>query len=208
MGSVVVGHIRNASNPRGIPHEEVVAPKNRQPFVRNGTIFAHNGVVRDRDQVASSCLGGVRLQGVNDSEVLFLMLLRNLEHCSPDKAFEVTGHEIYDAWSKRQGRAPRGPYGALNVLFAPGPTDLWAFCSYREADLSPSNQKRLTGDTAKPFYEMAYLATLAEVVVASEPLDDNPSWKELGDGHYLHAQIVDGKVVCEAPKALSIPRGT
>src|SRR5215472_8849478 len=39
-GPLVVGHLRHASNPMGLPKEQLIGPVNSQPFAFGDTLFA------------------------------------------------------------------------------------------------------------------------------------------------------------------------
>src|SRR5262249_48988266 len=68
----VLGHLRAASNPEGLPHRRLIGVHNSQPFADGRILFAHNGTVEIPREVARF-LGPYRqrVRGVNDSEIYF-----------------------------------------------------------------------------------------------------------------------------------------
>ena len=189
-GPLVLGHLRKASNPLGLSAEELRALANSQPFADGSTLFMHNGSIsfptetRERTgRYADS------IQGVNDSEVLFALLLRHLEEMiDPAQAYARTVADLNEVWEMR-GRAKPFPYSGLNVVLARGPRELWAFCH------SLGNHGNGLLDASVPYYEMTFLAEPARIVVASERLDTTRNdWQPLRDGHYLVAQADRGEV--------------
>ncbi|EQD77234.1 glutamine amidotransferase, partial [mine drainage metagenome] len=44
-GTVVVGHLRHASNPLQLSREQLLGLENSQPFGTHTTLFAHNGMI-------------------------------------------------------------------------------------------------------------------------------------------------------------------
>ncbi len=187
---LVIGHLRHASNPLGLPPERLIGLENSQPFDTHRVLFAHNGAIPFPTETRP--LLGVhepQLQGVNDSEVLFWLLVRNTEeHDDPLRGYV---HTVDDLVRVRigLGRPKIPPFSGLNVLFAPGPAELWAFClwtgDHGEGLLDPSRR----------YYEMAYHAAPHRVIVGSEPFDgEREFWTSLASGEYLHAIRSNGHV--------------
>ncbi|HTT45670.1 MAG TPA: class II glutamine amidotransferase, partial [Thermoplasmata archaeon] len=76
-GTLILGHLRHASNPLKLPHEKLIALENSQPFENHTTLFAHNGAIPFPEETRPFL--GVhepKVKGVNDSEVLFWLLYR------------------------------------------------------------------------------------------------------------------------------------
>lgn len=208
-GPVVVGHLRHASNPMGLPRERLLGLENSQPFRDRGYLFAHNGhlpLPRETRPLLGPYEGKVR--GVNDSEVLFWLLLRHVEAIGdPVGAYAATVADLLRVWEDG-GRSTPEPYSGLNVLFTRGPNELWAFCHWRG--------EHGTGlmDPGRPYYEMAYVADAKQCLVGSEPFDSSRrDWKNLGNGEFLVARVLQGLVTVEtgriplAPVASSpVPR--
>jgi predicted glutamine amidotransferase len=191
QGTLVLGHLRHASNPLGLPREQLIGPLNSQPFDSHTALFAHNGSIPFPNETRPFL--GVHekeVKGVNDSEVLFRLLLRhNEEMQDPFRAFVHTVEDLLRIWVA-VGRPLEAPYSGLNVLFAPNPDELWAFC------LSLGDHGCGLLDGGRPYYEMTYHQEAHRIVVGSEPFDGTPGpfWKPLPNGHYLHARRLDQRV--------------
>jgi hypothetical protein len=128
-----------------------------------------------------------KVRGINDSEILFYLLLRHLDDVpEPVAAYSRSMGDLFRVW--REIGSPRGgPYSGLNVILSRSPDELWAFCQYRG--------EHGTGllDTTHPYYEMTYRADAREIIVGSERLDSGAShWKPLVNGQYLHARMEHG----------------
>ncbi|HTP54295.1 MAG TPA: class II glutamine amidotransferase [Thermoplasmata archaeon] len=185
-GSLVLGHLRHASNPLGLPHERLIAPENSQPFSTHTTLFAHNGSIPFPNETRPF-LGKhePQVRGVNDSEVLFWLLVRNTEETGdPLGGYVRSVEDLVRVW-QGVGR-PAGPaFSGLNVVFSRNPEELWAFCLW--------TGDHGTGllDDRRRYYEMTYQAHPHRVVVGSEPFDgDRGAWTSLPGGSYLHARRV------------------
>jgi hypothetical protein len=189
-GPLVFGHLRNASNPLNLPRERLIALENSQPFSYQNLLFIHNGSI-PFPRETRPLLGEFesKVKGVNDSEVLFWLLVRHVtDGLDPLKAFAATIADLTAVW-KENLRPQPGPYSGLNVIFSTGPTDLWAFCTWF-GETGPC-----FFDANRPFFEMAYEASTKRVVVGSEPFDAQPKrWKTLGRNQYLHAEAGRGLV--------------
>lgn len=186
-GPLVVGHLRHASNPLHLPRERLIALENSQPFENHTTLFAHNGSIPFPTETRP--LLGIhegQVRGVNDSEVLFWLMVRNIEETGdPLVGYLRTVEDLVRVWQALK-RPPVPPFSGLNVLFSPAPHELWAFCEW--------TGDHGTGllDRARRYYEMTYRATPHQVVVGSEPLDDEHGvWQSLPSGTYLHASRVE-----------------
>ncbi len=187
----LIGHLRHASNPMNLPREKLLALVNSQPFDDGRVLFAHNGAIPLPTETRP-LLGklGTRVQGVNDSEVLFWLLVKRFnESGDPLKAYAAARLDLQSVWADH-GRPSGGPWSGLNVLFSPLPDELWAFCCY-EGDHGHN-----LCDEGQPYYQMSYQETPAGLVVGSEPFDAHRErWTPLLNGEFLHGRIHDGKVV-------------
>ncbi|HXQ94778.1 MAG TPA: class II glutamine amidotransferase [Thermoplasmata archaeon] len=201
-GPLAIAHLRKASNPMGLPKERLIALENSQPFAHGSTLFAHNGMIPFPRQTRA-LLGEYEsmVRGVNDSEVLFWLLVRHLDTApGPVQAFDGVITDLVRVW-RDNGAPVGGPYSGLNVVFSRGPSELWAFCQY----LGEHGTGLL--DRTRPYYQMAYLSDAKQFVVGSEPFDSTRSdWRTLPNGHYLCAQAIHGLVavttgVLPAPSA-------
>lgn len=187
---LVVAHLRKASNPMGLPNARLIATENSQPFSHRQFLFAHNGSIHFPRETRP-LLGAYesKVQGVNDSEVLFYLMLHHLDRQSePLAAYSRAIADLFRVWQEK-GSPRIGPYSGLNVLFSRSPEELWAFCVYR-GEHGPGLL-----DSAHPYYELSYLADSRQMVVGSEPFDSTRSdWRPLRNGQFLHAWAEHGLV--------------
>jgi predicted glutamine amidotransferase len=196
-GRIVLGHVRAASNPRGLPKSRLLGRRNVQPFVAGRWAIAHNGALNQPDSVARR-LGPLRreLKGVNDSEVLFLLFRRELARTrDPLRAFEAGVRELWAAWEEA-GRPPRPPYRGLNVVASDGRA-LYAFCH------SPGIAARAFCGR-RPWGRMAVRPGRRRLLVASERLGRR-GWRELGETEALRAWSEGGRVRLRRER-LSLPK--
>jgi predicted glutamine amidotransferase len=189
-GPLAIAHLRKASNPMGLPIERLIGFENSQPFVHDSTMFAHNGMI-PFPRETRAFLGELEpmVKGVNDSEVLFWLLVRHLGRAQdPVQAYADAVADLVRVW-RDKGSPSGGPYTGLNVIFSRGPNELWAFCQ------SLGDHGKGLIDSTRPYYQMAYLADAKQVVVGSEPFDSTRSdWRNLSNGEYLVAQATHGLV--------------
>ena len=189
-GPVVLGHLRHASNPMHLPRERLVGLENSQPFVHGSAMFAHNGSIPYPRETRPK-LGKFEalVRGVNDSEVLFWLLLKHTEEIGdPLGAYTRTVADLVEVWTEL-GRPDGGPCTGLNVLFTRGPNELWAFCLWL------GDHGGSLCDPHRPYYEMTYTADAKHAVVGSEPFDSTRTdWRSIPNGHYLVANASGGLV--------------
>ncbi|MGI0053659.1 MAG: class II glutamine amidotransferase [Thermoplasmata archaeon] len=189
-GPVVIAHLRFASNPMGLPRTRLLALENSQPFGYESFLFAHNGQVSlPREMLPRLGKFESRVRGINDSEVLFWLLVKNLEELGdPLAAYARTREELSEVW---RGRHPltQDPYTGLNVLFTRGPNEIWAFCHWRgEHGTGLLNPKA-------PYYEMGYWTDSKSLLVGSEPFDSgHEDWHPLQNGEFLVGHVEHGLV--------------
>jgi predicted glutamine amidotransferase len=200
-GPLVLGHLRHASNPLRLPQEKLIALENSQPFESHTTLFAHNGSIPFPNETRPFL--GVhesKVRGVNDSEVLFWLLVRNTEETGdPLVGYLRTIEDLVRVWQGLK-RPPVPPFSGLNVLFSRGPDELWAFCLW--------TGDHGTGllDVARRYYEMAFQATPHRVLVGSEPFDGARGvWQSLASGTYLVARRTQGHIEFKTSK-LPLPK--
>ncbi|GLZ08036.1 class II glutamine amidotransferase [Actinomadura sp. NBRC 104412] len=167
-----VAHVRDASVGGLTVH-------NCHPFVMSDRLFAHNGVVKGRQELLSwlTELECAHVAGETDSEAVFAYLTAEIR-----KRGDTT-EGIVEA-VRRIGASL--PVFSLNLLLAesgrlwalryPASNELWV--------LSPGK-----GGMSGPGEEANGRAAVPAVVVASEPMDDHPGWRLLDPGELL---IVDG----------------
>ncbi len=189
-GPVVLGHLRHASNPMRLPKERLLGLENSQPFRHGSILFAHNGSIPFPRQTRPS-LGKFEenVQGVNDSEVLFWLLVRRTEETGdPLQAYAWAVDELTQIW-RANGTPPEGPYTALNVLFSRGPNELWAFCHWN------GEHGAALLDPTRKYYQMAYTADSKQAIIGSEPFTTGGTeWRNLNNGEFLQAQVSHGLV--------------
>ncbi|MHB8351442.1 MAG: class II glutamine amidotransferase [Thermoplasmata archaeon] len=189
-GPVVVAHLRSASNPMGLPRSRLLALENSQPFGFESFLFAHNGQVSlPRETLPRLGKFESRVRGVNDSEVLFWLMVKNLEESGdPLRAYVRSREEIRAVWESRQPRT-EFPYTGLYVLFTRGPNEIWAFCHW----LGEHGTGLLSKD--RPYYEMGYQTDTRSLLVGSERFETGATdWQRLRKGEYLHGQIEHGLI--------------
>ena len=197
---LVVGHLRHASNPLGLPSDQLIGLVNSQPFDSHREIFAHNGSIPfPRETRPFLGVHEPQVRGVNDSEVLFWLLARNTEETrDPLRGYAQTVEDLVRVW-QGLGRPKGAPFSGLNVLWASGPQELWAFC------LWTGDHGAGLLDPARRYYEMSYHAAPHRLVVGSEPFDgERGFWTSLPSGQYVRA-IRDGGHVEVTRGAIPIP---
>ncbi len=189
---MAVAHVRRASNPLGLARPKLLRIENTQPFTFKNYIFAHNGTLNIPREVMET-LGPwrERVKGVNDSEVLFWLLVNFLDDSRDFKtAFGKMIRHIETVWKKVEKKPGTEPFTGLNVIFCDG-TSLYAACHCRTVPRKKSDSLCTRG---WPFWRMCYRKAPGQVWVASEPLDQKNNWEPLQPGHYLKAVIDRGTV--------------
>ena len=171
-----VAHVRYASV-GGLTLE------NTHPFVLDGRIFGHNGIVGDLDKVEAE-LGDLarELLGTTDSERFFALVTRHIRDHDGDVRAGIV--------SAARWLAENVELYSLNFVMAT-PEELWAL-RYPDGndlwvldhapDREPLSEHGSHGEIA---IEMPAAATQPVVVVASERMDDDPRWRELRSGELL-----------------------
>ena len=189
----LIGHLRHASNPMNLPRERLLSLANSQPFEDGETLFAHNGMI-PLPMETRKLLGPLdsRVLGINDSEVLYWLMEKHFnESGNALEAYVGARRDLVTVW-ERNGRPKPGPWSGLNVLFAPMPDELWAFCCY-EGDHGNN-----LCDDGQPYYQMSYQQTSTGLIVGSEPFDSHrENWNALPNGQYLRGRIRNGTVMIE-----------
>jgi predicted glutamine amidotransferase len=194
-----VAHIRYAST-GGLTSE------NTHPFEQRNRLLAHNGVIGDLPALEAR-LGGYRtlVSGDTDSERFFALVTRETDEHRGD----VTAGLIAAArWV-----ADALPLFALNIALVTE-DELWAL---RYPDTHALYVlERPPGGTqgSEPLEHASPAATIhvssadlgahAAVVVASEPMDEDPAWRALASGELLHvdrnASVSSAIVIDHAPR--------
>jgi glutamine amidotransferase len=191
-----VAHIRYATT-------GAIASQNTHPFEQRGRLFAHNGVIGETD-VLDAELGDARalVEGETDSERFFALITRHID----------AGADVGSAIAAAAGWvAAKLPVLALNCILIT-PTELWAL-RYPDTHGLYVLERAAGGHRGgehldhrgAPNELRVHSASLAEhraVVVASEPMDDDPGWRLLGSGELLH---VGADLACTGATVLSGP---
>jgi glutamine amidotransferase len=170
-----VAHVRFAST-------GALDLRNTHPFEQDGRLFAHNGVIEDLStldaHLGEDCR---RVKGDTDSERFFALITREIAARDGDIA---AGIEAACTWV-----AANLPLFAINFVLAT--TDgLWALRYPQTHDLyileraastplehtsSLGSRVRSTAGADRPL-----------VILASERMDTDPSWRLLASGELLH----------------------
>lgn len=157
---VVLASVRNATPPS--PTEETSTP----PYTSGPWLFAHNGEVngfphggRARLLEGISPLRASGIEGTADSEVLFAMVLDRLD-AGEAPAEALVG--VVDTVLSGQG-------GRLNMVLTDGQHLAATSC----------------GDS---LYVREPAQGTGGLIVASEPFDDEPQWREVPDGSIVLGQ--------------------
>jgi glutamine amidotransferase len=187
-----VAHIRYASTGG-------LTPENTHPFVQRGRLLAHNGVIGDLPKLEAR-LGKYRelVSGDTDSERFFALVTKEIEQRGGD----VTAGLIAAArWV-----AQELPLFALNVVLTTS-NELWALRYPETHDLyvlerSPGRALEHTSTVGPMRVHSNDLGDTPAVVVASEPMDEDSSWRALASGELLH---VDDQLHVSSMIALEHP---
>jgi len=194
VSRVAVAHLRDASNPAGLPKARLISKENTQPFSADGLIFAHNGTLFIKDEIRS-LLGkyASKVKGVNDSEVLFWQVVKMLDaYGSPETALAMALDEIRTVWISCKDSHPglKAPYRGLNIFLASADS-LTVLCHYQ------LNKEGGKGALLTPGWEFGRVAWRREkdrVVFSSEPADAGPGWKKMNDPEIASAEARGGKI--------------
>jgi predicted glutamine amidotransferase len=183
-----------------------IEPLNTHPFEQHGRLFAHNGVIQELDRLEHE-LGEDRalVRGDTDSERLFALITRETERNGGDVGAGIT--------AAAQWVAARLPLYAINLLLADA-DNLWALrypdvhrlWLLERAAGGPRGARHLDAASGAGTVRVrsAHLARHPVVIVASEPMDEDPGWRELAPGELLHVGPtldVDSAIVLAEPPA-------
>jgi predicted glutamine amidotransferase len=170
-----VAHVRFASTGALNLH-------NTHPFEQEGRLFAHNGVIEDLPAL-DAYLGDDRhlVKGDTDSERFFALITREIASRDGDV---TAGIEAACGWV-----AANLPLFAINFVLATA-DELWAL---RYPDTHPLYL--LEREPGAPLQDSSHLGSRVQtsdgetrplVVIASERMDDDPTWRPLGSGELVH----------------------
>ena len=194
-GTTFIAHVRYATT-GGL---DVV---NTHPFLQDGRLFAHNGVVQGLDALDARLrdLGAADLvAGQSDSERIFALITGYARARGGDVE---AGLRNAVEWL-----ADTVPVFALNVLLCTA-TDFWAL-RYPEAHelyvldrRHPVEHHRFELRTNRIRARSDRLTALPSVVFATERMDDDPAWSPLVPGELAHVDAdlrIDRRVVFPDP---------
>jgi predicted glutamine amidotransferase len=179
-GTTFVAHVRYASTGG-------LTAANTHPFLQDGRLFAHNGVVQGLDRLDERLAelgGGDLVIGDTDSERVFALV--TLECRRRD---DVTGGLV----AAVEWISDNLPLYALNVVLSTA-TELWVlrypathelYLLERQAG-GPAGRRELEARSSRISAHSDELATAPAVVVASERMDDDPGWRLLESGELVH----------------------
>ena len=179
-GTTFLAHVRYATT-------GTLTPANTHPFLQDGRLFAHNGVVGGLDALddrlrtleATELVGGQ-----TDSERVFALITAATRRFGGD-----VSAGLLDAvgWV-----ADNLPIYALNLLLCTA-RDFWAL-------RYPESHRLYLLDRREPHWKAGgfdmrthriharsgHLAERPSVIFASEPMDDDPRWRLLEPGELVH----------------------
>jgi predicted glutamine amidotransferase len=191
-----VAHVRYASTGG-------LTPENTHPFEQAGRLFAHNGVIEDLERLEAE-LGDARdlVKGDTDSERFFALITKEI-----DRTGDVQdGIERAANWI-----ADNVPVFALNFVLITA-SELWAFrypdthplYVLERAAGGPSGHRHLEHASARGSIRVRSgdMASSRAVVVATEPMDEDAGWRNLGSGDLVH---VDEDLNVEVTAVLKRP---
>lgn len=180
-GTTFVAHVRYASTGS-------LSTVNTHPFLADGRLFAHNGVVQGLDELDAHLVeidARQRVLGQTDSERVFALIAAETRRCDRDVTAGLTAAI---GWIGRTL-----PLYAVNLVLSSA-SDLWALRYPDTHDLFVL--ERPAGGTDTSSHLVAHsrhinahstdLTSRPAVIVASEPMDDDPAWRPLGPGELLH----------------------
>jgi predicted glutamine amidotransferase len=176
-----IAHIRYATTGE-------VDVRNTHPFEQRGRLYAHNGVVGDLERLEHE-LGDDRslVKGDTDSERLFALVTRETERRGGDVGAGITAAARWVAehlplYAINLVAVTRGELWALRY---PDVHELWALA--RGAG-GPRGDRHLDAASAAGTVRVrsAHLTHHPSVIVASEPMDEDPGWRLLAPGELLH----------------------
>ena len=178
-GTTFLAHVRYATT----GELDVV---NTHPFLQDGRIFAHNGVVEGLDLLderLKSLEASELVGGQTDSERVFALITA----CDPRAGGDVTAGVVEAiGWV-----ADNLPLYAVNILLSTA-TDLWALRYPDSHELyvldrrAPAPTHRSSCARDRIHARSEHLRALPSVVFASEPMDDDPGWRLLDPGELVH----------------------
>ena len=153
---------------------------NTQPFVRDDWLFMHNGILRDFNSHLRARLIGqlgpeavARIQGNTDSEYLLELLRHDLSDLTLD--------------SCRRGLPPMLGWLEARLEHRPALLNLFA---------TDGRWLLVTRTSVNEYCASLYVTTNharfpGALLIASEPLDDDPTWQAVPEHGWLHCALDD-----------------
>jgi predicted glutamine amidotransferase len=178
-GTTFVAHVRYATTGS---HAAV----NTHPFLQDGRIFAHNGVLEGLDLLDQRLrqLGAADLVlGQTDSERMFALITSSIRTHDGDVAAGLVDAMTW--------LADNVPIYAVNILLSTA-TDLWALRYPESHNLYLSDRREFPAEnrfqlrTNRIRAESHHLRDHPSVVFATEPMDDAARWQLLEPGELVH----------------------
>jgi len=193
-GTTFIAHVRYATTGS-------LDVRNTHPFLQDGRIFAHNGVVEGLDALDERLreVGADDLVlGQTDSERVFALITGSIRANGGD----ITAGLI----EAMRWLAANVPIYAVNVLLATA-TDMWALRYPQTHELYVLDHRNVTDRgfhlrTKRIRAQSAHLDTAPCVVFATERMDDEHRWRLLEPGELLH---VDAALEIRRTQALPDP---
>ena len=196
VSNTFIAHVRYASS-------GAVAPENTHPFEHAGRLFAHNGDIEDLGALERE-LGDAMswVKGQTDSERYFALITREIER---------TGDVAEGIVAAARWIAENLPIYAINCVLITA-SDLYAL-RYPDVHELHVLERAVGGPSAARHLEEASargsirvrsgdMATRRAVVIASEQMDEDAGWRELGSGDLLH---VDADLKTTVTRAIDQP---
>ncbi len=201
-GTTFIAHVRYATTGS---HDVV----NTHPFLQDGRIFAHNGVLEGLDVLDARLreLGTADLVvGQTDSERMFALITASIRAQGGD----VTSG-LVDAM---RWLADNVPIYAVNILLSTA-TDLWALRYPESHELYVSDRRKNPSEhrfhlrTNRIRADSEHLRHQPSIVFATEPMDDASRWRLLEPGELVHIdaglQVHRDLVLPDPPRHLLRP---
>ena len=177
--------------------------RNCHPFLIDGRFHAHNGVIRDVPRLEEHLGDAMRdVHGDTDSERYAALVARETRLHDGDVAAGITAAA---SWI-----CEHLPVHSVNLLVTSG-SELWAL---RQGDThpllfldrrtppNPDEALDHRGNGKHIRVRSRHLASTPSVVVATEAMDDDPSWCSLRPGELLH---VDADLRVTRDLVLTVP---
>jgi len=189
-----VAHVRYAST-------GAVRFENTHPFEQRGRLFAHNGALEDLDVIEARLTPATRalVAGDTDSERLFALVTDEIDAAGGDIGAGIAGAVRWLAQNVR--------LFSINFVLTT-PDAVWAF-RYPEANElhlldRPARPEALDHRTAAQRIAVRAERAGDAVVIASEPMDDDPAWRAIASGELVHVDAdcaITTRQIIDAPPA-------